>query len=44
MTKYMEKIKELRIKNNLSQEKIAQAIGVSRPTYTSIESGNKSLV
>ncbi|KKQ87755.1 MAG: Helix-turn-helix domain protein [Parcubacteria group bacterium GW2011_GWF2_38_8] len=43
MTKYMEKIKELRIKNNLSQEKIAQAIGVSRPTYTSIESGKQEL-
>jgi len=39
----MEKIKELRIKNNLSQEKIAQAIGVSRPTYTSIESGKQEL-
>lgn len=43
MTKYIEKIKELRIKNNLSQEKVAQAIGVSRPTYTSIESGKQEL-
>jgi transcriptional regulator with XRE-family HTH domain len=43
MTKYIEKIKELRIKNNLSQEKIAQAIGVSRPTYTSIEAGKQEL-
>ena len=43
MTKYMEKIKELRIKNNLSQEKIAQAIGVSRPTYTAIENGKQEL-
>lgn len=43
MTKYIEKIKELRIKNNLSQDKIAQVIGVSRPTYTSIESCKQEL-
>ncbi len=43
MTKYIEKIKELRNKNNLSQEKIAKAIGVSRPTYTAIESGKQEL-
>lgn len=39
----MQKIKEFRLKNNLSQEQIAKAIGVSRPTYTSIESGKQQL-
>ena len=43
MTKYIQKIKELRIKNNLSQEKIAEVIGVSRPTYTAIETGKQEL-
>jgi DNA-binding XRE family transcriptional regulator len=39
--KYIQKIKELRIKKRLSQEQVAQAIGVSRPTYTAIEAGKK---
>jgi DNA-binding XRE family transcriptional regulator len=39
----MQKIKEFRIKNNLSQEQVAKAIGVSRPTYTAIESGKQKL-
>ena len=39
--KYIEKIKEFRIKRGLSQEQVAQAIGVSRPTYTAIEAGKK---
>ena len=39
----MEKIKEFRLKNNLSQEYIAKAIGVSRPTYTAIEVGKQQL-
>lgn len=43
MNKYMEKIKEFRLKNNLSQEYIAKAIGVSRPTYTAIEVGKQQL-
>ena len=40
---YMQKVKEFRIKNNLSQEQIAKTIGVSRPTYTAIESGKQTL-
>lgn len=43
MNKYIQKIKELRNKNNLSQEYIAKAIGVSRPTYTAIEVGKQEL-
>ena len=43
MVKYIQKIKELRKKNGLSQEQIAKTIGVSRPTYTSIESGKQEL-
>jgi DNA-binding XRE family transcriptional regulator/uncharacterized phage-associated protein len=39
--KYIQKIKEFRIKKGLSQEQVAQAIGVSRPTYTAIEAGKK---
>lgn len=41
--KYIQKVKDFRIKNNLSQEQIAKIIGVSRPTYTSIESGKQEL-
>ncbi|MFZ2039001.1 MAG: helix-turn-helix domain-containing protein [Minisyncoccia bacterium] len=41
--KYIQKLKELRNKKGLSQEQIAKAIGVSRPTYTSIESGKQKL-
>jgi transcriptional regulator with XRE-family HTH domain len=41
--KYIGIIKDLRIKNNLSQEQVANAIGVSRPTYTGIESGKQPL-
>ncbi len=40
---YMQKIKELRTKNKLSQEQVAQAIGVSRPTYSAIEVGKQKL-
>lgn len=43
MNKYIQKIKELRIKNGFSQEKVAQVIGVSRPTYTAIESSKQEL-
>ncbi len=39
--KYIKKIKEFRIEKGLSQEQVAQAIGVSRPTYTAIEAGKK---
>lgn len=41
--KYMQKIKQLRIEKGLSQEQVANAIGVSRPTYTSVESGKQKL-
>jgi len=39
----MQKVKEFRLKNNLSQDQLAKAIGVSRPTYTAIESGKQTL-
>jgi len=39
--KYIEKIKEYRITKGLSQDEVAKAIGVSRPTYTALESGKK---
>lgn len=39
----MQKVKEFRIKNNLSQEQIAKAIGVSRPTYTAMEADKQHL-
>ena len=40
---YMQKVKEYRTKNNISQEEMARVIGVSRPTYTAIESGKQTL-
>lgn len=40
---YMQKIKDLRIKHKLSQEQVAVAIGVSRPTYSAIELGKQML-
>ena len=43
MTKYMQKIKVLRTERGLSQEQVAKAIGVSRPTYTAIEAGRQKL-
>lgn len=43
MINYIQKIKELRNELNLSQESIAKVIGVSRPTYTAIESGKQEL-
>jgi len=39
----MQKVKEFRLKNNLSQDQLAKTIGVSRPTYTAIESGKQTL-
>lgn len=36
-------IKELRHKNNLSQDFVAKKIGVSRPTYLQIEKGEREL-
>lgn len=43
MSKYIQKIKKLRIEKGLSQEQVAQVIGVSRPTYTAIEAGKQKL-
>ncbi len=43
MNMYMQKMKELRIQKALSQEQVAKAIGVSRPTYTAIEAGKQKL-
>lgn len=43
MNTYIQKIKELRTQKGLSQEQVAKAIGVSRPTYTAIEVGKQKL-
>lgn len=44
MTMYMQKtLKELRTKHKLSQEQVAVVIGVSRPTYSAIETGTQKL-
>ncbi len=43
INEYTEIIKELRTKYNFSQEHVASTIGVSRPTYTAIESGKQKL-
>lgn len=43
MNAYMRKLKELRTAHRLSQEQVAKAIGVSRPTYTAIEAGKQKL-
>jgi DNA-binding XRE family transcriptional regulator len=40
---YIQKVKGFRNDRDLSQEQVAKAIGVSRPTYTSIESGKQEL-
>lgn len=43
MNMYIQKIKKLRAGRGLSQEQVAQVIGVSRPTYTAIEAGKQKL-
>ncbi len=43
MNQYIQKVKEFRTKRGLSQEQVAQVIGVSRPTYTAIEAGKQEL-
>jgi DNA-binding XRE family transcriptional regulator len=40
---YIRKIKEFRNERGFTQEQVAKAIGVSRPTYTAIESGKQEL-
>ncbi len=39
--KYIEKVKEFRIKKGLTQDEVAKIIGMSRPTYTALEAGKK---
>ena len=36
-------LRRVRTERGLSQEEVAQAIGVSRPTYIKIEAGKKEL-
>lgn len=43
MNTYIKKFKEFRLKQGLSQAQVAQAIDVSRPTYTAIEAGKQKL-
>jgi DNA-binding XRE family transcriptional regulator len=43
MNKYRQKIKGFRTSRGFSQEQVAKAIGVSRPTYTAIEAGKQEL-
>jgi len=43
MNKYMQKVKELRLNKGFSQEQVAKAIDVSRPTYTAIEAGKQDI-
>lgn len=43
MNAYIQKIKELRTRKGLSQEQVAEIIGVSRPTYSAIEAGKQKL-
>jgi transcriptional regulator with XRE-family HTH domain len=43
MIQYIEHLKELRTSKGLSQEVVANAIGVSRPTYSAIEAGTQEL-
>ena len=39
MNLLIEKIKELRIENGLSQQKVAETIGVTRSAYSNYEQG-----
>ena len=43
MNMYIQKVKGFRNDRGFSQEQVAKAIGVSRPTYTAIESGKQEL-
>ncbi|MEI6553381.1 MAG: helix-turn-helix transcriptional regulator, partial [bacterium] len=42
-TRYANLIKESRIKRGLSQSQVAVSLGMSRPSYISIEQGKKDL-
>ena len=39
--KYIEKVKEFRIKKGLTQDEVARITGMSRPSYTALEAGKK---
>jgi len=43
MNQYSKKLKEIRTQRSLTQEQVAKAIGVSRPTYNAIEAGKQEL-
>jgi transcriptional regulator with XRE-family HTH domain len=43
MVRIGQRIKELRIKTGISQQKLAERLGVSRPTITQIESGERKV-
>lgn len=43
MSQYSQKLKEIRTQKSLTQEQVAKAIGVSRPTYNAIEAGKQEL-
>ncbi len=36
------KLKEIRLKNNLTHEELAEKVGINRATYTNIELGYKN--
>jgi putative transcriptional regulator len=36
------KLKDIRLKNNLTHEEIAKKVGINRATYTNIELGHKN--
>ncbi len=43
MSKYIQKLKNLRMERNLSQDQVAKALEISRTTYISIESGKQTM-
>ncbi|MBP7741100.1 MAG: helix-turn-helix domain-containing protein [Candidatus Pacebacteria bacterium] len=43
MIQYRQKFKEIRAQKSFTQEQVAKAIGVSRPTYSAIEAGKQEL-
>lgn len=43
MSTYIQKLKDLRIERNLSQDQVAKALKISRTTYISIESGKQTM-